>query len=291
MTQSTRTCTFSECDRKHYARGLCGGHYQQQVAGKDLKPLRVIDPNRVCEAEGCEDKPSTKGYCGMHYRRFKRTGSPERGKYGKLKICSVESCQRASRSRGMCDMHFKRELRGELRYEVTCAQCGRTKRTKLPNQVYCSYSCASKGTYQRTKGSRKLRSTPLADACRSGDAAAILAAIKAKTTLNDNGCWVWAGRLNDQGYASASIMGGYKAIHRLSLEAQLGCSLGKIQAHHKCAVRACVNPDHLQPAHQVDNIVEMKIRSSLTARIEQLESELRRLDPENPLLALASRSL
>lgn len=52
-----------------------------------------------------------------------------------------------------------------------------------------------------------------------------------------------------------------------------------------------MNPDHLQPAHQVDNIVEMKIRSSLTARIEQLESELRKLDPENPLLALAARSL
>lgn len=30
MTKSTRTCTFPECGRKYYARGLCNGHYQQR---------------------------------------------------------------------------------------------------------------------------------------------------------------------------------------------------------------------------------------------------------------------
>lgn len=40
MNKSTRTCTFPECDRKHYARGLCEGHYRQHTGGKELRPLR-----------------------------------------------------------------------------------------------------------------------------------------------------------------------------------------------------------------------------------------------------------
>ena len=37
---SNPTCSFEGCGRKHYARGLCNGHYQQQRSGAPLAPLR-----------------------------------------------------------------------------------------------------------------------------------------------------------------------------------------------------------------------------------------------------------
>lgn len=34
-------CSFDGCSKKHGAKGLCYGHYQQQKAGKALRPLRI----------------------------------------------------------------------------------------------------------------------------------------------------------------------------------------------------------------------------------------------------------
>jgi hypothetical protein len=36
-----KPCTFAECGRPFYARGLCAPHYQQHRAGRVLRPLRV----------------------------------------------------------------------------------------------------------------------------------------------------------------------------------------------------------------------------------------------------------
>lgn len=34
------TCSFNGCDRPHYSKGLCSGHYAQKRRGWDLCPLR-----------------------------------------------------------------------------------------------------------------------------------------------------------------------------------------------------------------------------------------------------------
>jgi len=41
MAGNQRTCTFDGCDKPHYARGYCIGHYKQQWLGKPLTPLHV----------------------------------------------------------------------------------------------------------------------------------------------------------------------------------------------------------------------------------------------------------
>ncbi|WP_149030425.1 hypothetical protein [Kitasatospora sp. MBT66] len=51
-----------------------------------------------------------------------------------------------------------------------------------------------------------------------------------------------------------------------------------IPIHHKCAVRACVNPLHLQAVTPVENTAEMLERKALKARIAELEAELARLN-------------
>lgn len=46
------------------------------------------------------------------------------------------------------------------------------------------------------------------------------------------------------------------------------------QIHHKCANKACINPDHLALSSQRENIAEMLVRRELNARIAHLEAEL-----------------
>ncbi len=40
LALSTELCTFSECDKEPFAKGLCSGHYSQQRRGLELRPLR-----------------------------------------------------------------------------------------------------------------------------------------------------------------------------------------------------------------------------------------------------------
>jgi hypothetical protein len=72
------------------------------------------------------------------------------------------------------------------------------------------------------------------------------------------------------------------------LECKHQLSLGSHQAHHTCAERACVNPDHLQPVTQRENVAEMLTRKSYVKRIEELEARLRQLSPDDPLLQVIS---
>ncbi len=73
-------------------------------------------------------------------------------------------------------------------------------------------------------------------------------------------------------------------VHRLVLEAKLRKPLGSMRAHHMCGNSGCVNPDHLQPVTDRDNIAEMHQRHAYLARIRELEAALVRLEPNHPLL-------
>lgn len=49
----TSTCAGPQCDRDVLARGLCGGHYQQQWEGRALQPLRPrMKPDMSVEETG-----------------------------------------------------------------------------------------------------------------------------------------------------------------------------------------------------------------------------------------------
>lgn len=194
--------------------------------------------------------------------------------------CSEEACDEPVRMKGMCYTHGRRAWRNEPTGPRTCEECGAPFVGSRNNARFCTRSCASRHSH-RTPG-RRTRATPLTVAIDSGDAAAILAAIREGSTL-DGGCWIWP-KVNGSGYPLASYRRGSVTVHRVALEARVGGKLGAMQAHHACGTSACVNPDHLEPATRRENISEMLERRALRLRIASLEAALRAVAPDHPEL-------
>ena len=94
-------------------------------------------------------------------------------------------------------------------------------------------------------------------------------------------CWIWP-HTNHRGYPNVSPR--EWGLHRRVVELEHGKPLGKQHAHHTCGVRACVNPDHLEPASRRANIAEMQERRTYRRRIAELEAALRELAPNHPTL-------
>lgn len=66
-SQLGKQCSFDGCERGVKAKGFCGPHYQQHLAGGELKPLRHQNEGRECLNPGCADVAVTKGFCHTHY--------------------------------------------------------------------------------------------------------------------------------------------------------------------------------------------------------------------------------
>jgi hypothetical protein len=104
-----RMCEAPDCERKVYARGLCGRHYKQwQRHG-------VVQPDHeppTCSVPGCGRKAVTRGWCHGHYLRWSRQGDvradvplarPIRD------MCEIDDCERGAHSGGLCRRHARRK--------------------------------------------------------------------------------------------------------------------------------------------------------------------------------------
>lgn len=73
-----KTCGFDGCDRRHAAKGLCAGHYQQQYLGRELTPFRDYSARVVgqvdCNVDGCPKPHHATGLCTKHYAKFWKHG-------------------------------------------------------------------------------------------------------------------------------------------------------------------------------------------------------------------------
>ena len=88
-------------------------------------------------------------------------------------------------------------------------------------------------------------------------------------------CWLWTGAITN-GYG-LTAMSEHTAHRWAWVEAHGPISPG-MTLHHKCAVRRCVNPEHLELATKRENVGEMFARKAYEQRIAQLEDENRALD-------------
>jgi hypothetical protein len=72
--------------------------------------------------------------------------------------------------------------------------------------------------------------------------------------IPETGCWIWLKSVNDAGYAKKNLGGKYIRVGRWLYE-HLNGTIGTLVVDHLCRVRCCVNPAHLEPVTNKENIL------------------------------------
>jgi len=76
-----------------------------------------------------------------------------------------------------------------------------------------------------------------------------------KFTVNpETGCWDWTAASRSDGYGAINTPGRTELAHRVSFTVFVGPIPEDLQIDHLCNNRGCVNPDHLEPVSQVENL-------------------------------------
>ena len=77
----------------------------------------------------------------------------------------------------------------------------------------------------------------------------------AKIKVMPNGCWIWAASLNKKGYGLFRAPERMVPAHRFAYEQVFGIIPEGLVLDHHCRNRACVNPFHLEPVTNHENIL------------------------------------
>lgn len=95
--------------------------------------------------------------------------------------------------------------------------------------------------------------------------------------VDGNGCWIWRGYLN-RGRARIS-RGGARSVspYRITYEAVHGPIPDGLYACHTCHNPACINPDHIQPGTQLENM-RMPRPNTSPERAVQMRNDSGRAD-------------
>lgn len=71
----------------------------------------------------------------------------------------------------------------------------------------------------------------------------------------NSGCWLWLGHRNRDGYGRVQIGGQAKNAHVIVYRFLIGPVPQGMELDHKCRVRCCVNPSHLEPVTHRENML------------------------------------
>lgn len=97
------------------------------------------------------------------------------------------------------------------------------------------------------------------------------------------GCWIWQKGKDGRGYGAAWTGERVIKAHRMMWERHRGPIPAGLDIDHLCRVKACVNPDHLEPVTRAENCrrgARAKLKPEQLVLIRELlaEGELRQSD-------------
>lgn len=81
-----------------------------------------------------------------------------------------------------------------------------------------------------------------------------------KICVDDNGCWLWSGEINRNGYGRLWINGKRVMAHRYIYELLKTVIDEGFVLDHLCCARSCCNPAHLSPVTVKQNTYRGKAR-------------------------------
>ena len=73
-----------------------------------------------------------------------------------------------------------------------------------------------------------------------------------KISINHQGCWIWLGARDKQGYGRLARKGKNHYVHRYVWKTLVG-ELTAESLDHLCRTQPCCNPHHLDPCSKVEN--------------------------------------
>lgn len=183
----------------------------------------------------------------------------------------------------VCEKVLKNPSNSERPMHKFCKDTARWKVLGLPDPAIEREELRAERERKAAEYKAKDHRSDIRAGYEDGDFDRFMRGLRFRTKLSDSGCMEWQGRIKN-GYPYAKIGGSMVGVHRLSIEMREGKPLGVLAAHHICANSICVNPEHLQPVTQRENSAEMMARTSLEARIEELEQALRDVAPHHEAL-------
>lgn len=85
-------------------------------------------------------------------------------------------------------------------------------------------------------------------------------------TLTESGCWEWGNEIHRDGYGVMRHRGTYYMAHRLAYRFWVGDFDASLVIRHTCDNPPCVNPKHLLPGTQADNVMDAVSRGRNRSR-------------------------
>lgn len=83
----------------------------------------------------------------------------------------------------------------------------------------------------------------------------------------NSGCWLWTGATNGFGYGRLFSNGRNRYAHRVSFEIAHGPIADDMQLDHLCRNTFCINPDHLEPVTNQENVKRGLMSALRPARV------------------------
>lgn len=78
---------------------------------------------------------------------------------------------------------------------------------------------------------------------------------KVNKSTDSNGCWIWTGGTNKDGYGRFTYHGKRMLVHCFVYELKIGKIPDGLVLDHTCRNRRCVNPAHLEPVTSIENVL------------------------------------